>query len=51
MVFRVDDGDSLSVGRKQRENVKYYAGPSIPLGCLCSGTWSALTPASSLVSN
>lgn len=29
MVFQVDDGDSLSAGRKQRENVKYCAGPSI----------------------
>ena len=50
MVLQVGDGSTFQSGGNG-ENVKYCAGPSIPLGCLCSGTWSGLTPASSLVLN
>lgn len=35
----------------KREKVKYGAGPSIPLGCVYSATWSGLIPAISLVSH
>lgn len=35
----------------KRGNVNYGAGPSIPLGCVCSATWRGLIPAISLVSH